>query len=331
MIKIFWVRLLAVLLGIGLFTNISFGQCNAIGSTPWNIAGTWNSCGGTFPTAANQVVITGFTVTLPSSQAAGNLAGSGTISSVGSNILSIGSALANTTFSGIIQNGAGITGITKVGSNTQTFSGANTYTGVTTINAGVVSVGTINNGGVAGNLGQAGVAATNLVLGGGTLQYTGGSASTDRAFALTTGTTSSINITTAGTTLTMSGASGNGTNGALTKLGSGTLLLSGANTYTGLTTISAGTIKVGSNTALGTNAAGTSVSVGAALDLNGVNYSTTEALTLNGTGTGATTGALLNSNATAATFAGTVALGSSSTINTTNQITLSGVVSGANT
>jgi hypothetical protein len=56
-----------------------------------------------------------------------------------------------------------------------------------------------------------------------------------------------------------------------------------------LTTVSAGTLKLGAaggatNTPLGTTGAGTTVSSGAALDLNGYSLGTAEALTLNGTG-----------------------------------------------
>jgi len=70
----------------------------------------------------------------------------------------------------------------------------------------------------------------------------------------------------------------------ITKTGSGALTLSGNNSYTGTTTISAGTLKLGSLNALGTNARGTTVSSGAVLDLNGFTLSTAEGLTLNGTG-----------------------------------------------
>ena len=143
------------------------------------------------------------------------------------------------TVSGIISTAFGIT---KVGAGTMTLSGVNTYTGITTINAGILSVSTIGNGGVAGNLGAATNVAANLVLGGGTLQYSGASASTNRSYTLTAGTTSFIDITT--NTLTLSGAGAN-TTGALTKTGTGTLLLTGANLYTGLTTVTDGVLQYG--------------------------------------------------------------------------------------
>ncbi|MDD4986387.1 MAG: autotransporter-associated beta strand repeat-containing protein, partial [Dehalococcoidales bacterium] len=111
------------------------------------------------------------------------------------------------------------------------------------------------------------------------------------------------------------------TRGTLTKDGAGTLLLSGNNTYTGLTTISVGVIKLGAagdgvNGPLGTVAAGTTVAIRAALDLNGYSLSTAEALTLNGSGTLAA-GALRNTSASEATYSGLITLGSSSTISGT--------------
>ncbi|HEU0233509.1 MAG TPA: autotransporter-associated beta strand repeat-containing protein [Gallionella sp.] len=162
--------------------------------------------------------------------------------------------------------GSGIA-LNKTTNGTVTLSGANTYTGATTISGGVLSVATIGNGGVAGNLGQATNLAANLVLGGGTLQYTGANDSTDRNFILTTGTTSSFDVT--ANNLTMAGASTN-TTGALTKLGNGTLTLSGANLYTGLTTVSAGNLTLAGGAAivdagvvnLGTSGASLTLSAG---------------------------------------------------------------------
>lgn len=147
--------------------------------------------------------------------------------------------------------GSGI--LTKSTSGIVTLSGLNTYTGATRINAGTLSVSMLDDGGLPSNIGASTTTAANLTLGGGTLQYTGASATINRNYVLTTATSSGIEITSAGTNLTFSGASTN-TTGALTKSGAGTLTFSGANLYTGLTTVSEGTLAAGVNNALSSGA-----------------------------------------------------------------------------
>ena len=160
-----------------------------------------------------------------------------------------GSSL-NGSYNGVI---SGTGSLNKSGAGEVILSGTNTYTGVTTISAGTLSVASIGNGGVAGNLGQATNAAANLVLGGGTLKYTESSVSSDRNFTLSTGTSSTIDVNTSGTTLTLSGAS-TATTGALTKAGAGTLTLTGASLHTGTTTISAGVLNIGSTGSIASSA-----------------------------------------------------------------------------
>ncbi|MEW5759012.1 MAG: autotransporter-associated beta strand repeat-containing protein, partial [Candidatus Omnitrophota bacterium] len=232
--------------------------------------------------------------------------------------LTVGGA-GNTTISSVIATTTGT--LTKDGAGTVTLSGVNTYTGATTINAGTLSVATIANGGVACNIGAATTAAGNLVLGGGTLQYTGVTASTDRNYTLTAATTSTIEIPDS-VTFTISGASTN-TTGALTKTGAGTLKLSGANLYTGTTTVSAGTLQYGANNALSSGAVAVS---GGTLDL--VTYTdTVGAVTLSSGSITSTTGILtgtsyaVQSGSISAILAGAVAL----TKTTAGTVTLSGV------
>ncbi len=175
--------------------------------------------------------------------AGGSAVGNATLTLVGT---------ASTSFAGTIIDGTGggTLGLTKNGSGTQTLTGTNTFTGATKISGGTLSVATIGNGGGGGNLGAATGAAANLVFDGGTLQYTGANASTDRNFTINSGKTAFINVTT--NNLTVSGGSA-ATDGSLTKRGGGTLTLTGLNDNTGTTTIEGGTLALAGTASLASN------------------------------------------------------------------------------
>lgn len=159
------------------------------------------------------------------------------------------SGAGDTAIEGSIATGLG--NLTKSGEGTLKLSGVNTYAGVTTLEGGVLSVATIENGGVAGNLGAASNAASKLIFSGGTLQYTGASAATDRNFTLSDGTSSTLEVSS--NALTLNGASA-ATSGALRKSGAGTLVLAAINGHTGQTEVLAGTLRYGVDNALAAGA-----------------------------------------------------------------------------
>lgn len=187
-------------------------------------------------------------------------------------------------------------GFTKAGAGSVILNQANTYTGVTTLSAGTLSVATIGDGGVAGNLGQATNAAGNLVFDGGTLHYTGANATSNRAFTIIAGKTATINTA---NNLSLAGATGAATTGALTKTGAGILTLTGgASNYTGATTVNGGTLRVSGSGSIGTGAATVSGS-GSILDVArndtwGNHSGSVQALTIQ-TGGLVTNGAVVNS------------------------------------
>jgi fibronectin-binding autotransporter adhesin len=158
----------------------------------------------------------------------------------------------------------GNTGLLKTNSGTLTILTTNNYVGATTIAGGVVQVAYLPNSGVLnpGPLGASSGDSANLVIGNGTLTYTGNTTGTDRGATLTD-SNSSINIANSATVLTDSGSfSGSGT---LIKAGPGTLILSSANSY-GATVVSNGTLQVNSTvSAIGT---GPVNFVGGSLSLN---------------------------------------------------------------
>jgi autotransporter-associated beta strand protein len=187
-----------------------------------------------------------------------------------------------------VNNIAGNTGLTKQGSGRLTLpGGANTYTGVTTISGGTLSVGMLANGGSASDIGAASSSAANIVFNGGTLQYTGAAASVDRLFTvgLSGGTvdvegTGPLTLSNPGTSpllgpLTLSGSTAD-TNtlasalinsGGVNKSGKGTWVLTSTNSYGGGTEVASGVLQVGANGSTGSLGGGNvSLAAGTAID-----------------------------------------------------------------
>src|SRR5207248_8723431 len=84
-------------------------------------------------------------------------------------------------FAPIISSG---NALTKSGNGAWTVTANNDYTGVTTVSAGTLIVNSIPNAGVPSPIGAAYNGASDLVLTGGTLRYTGAAGSTNRLFSL---------------------------------------------------------------------------------------------------------------------------------------------------
>ena len=152
----------------------------------------------------------------------------------------------------------------KVGSDTLTLSGTNTYTGATIIEGGTLRAGSTGALPSATSVTLANAAGVLLDLGG----YS------QTIAALSGGGPSGGNVALGGRTLTVGSGSfaGSlyGTGGSLWKVGSGTLTLYGTNTYTGATIIDGGTLRTGADGALPAATAVTLAnSSGALLDLDG--------------------------------------------------------------
>lgn len=249
--------------------------------------------------------------------------------------------------------------LTKDGTGTLTLSGANTIGGTITVAGGALNIRTADALGSATG-GTSVLAGAALQLQGGivfnpeTLALAGSGTSGTGALrnmsgnnsytgAITLDAASTIGpdadlltitgtIATSGHAATFTGAGSthvtgvvSGT-GSVTKNADGTLILSGANTYSGTTTVNAGVLSVRHSSGLGATTAGTTVSNGAEIQMQRGIAVGAEALTLNGSGSSGS-GALRNMSGNNS-WADNITLGSDSVIESLlRQLTLSGTLS----
>ena len=227
----------------------------------------------------------------------------------------------------------GTGGVTYFGTGTVTMAGPNAYTGVTTLDGSVLSLG-------AGTAFRQ-TATDTLVINSGTIQGTA-SISIPNNFSmtnaqLTLGSTFPVAFTGAGTlsgfnTLTGTTTGGTYFNGPisgagstlLTIAGAGQITFNGSNSYAGITTLTGtGTVVLGNNNALGTSllniaaaaniiAANTNVTLNNNYEINGaaITFTGDSSITFNGNGTAIANSTLTVNNST--TLAGTLSGGGGS-------------------
>ena len=254
----------------------------------------------------------------------GSITGTGTLSSTNFNFTnSLGTQIIVSAPLGTPGAGA-TTALVQSGAGTTTLSGANTYSGSTTVSAGTLEVGALNT-----------IPSTSTVsVGGGTLLMSNadsvGAVNVSSGTISGAGTLTSNAFTfsnTAANPVTVSAPLGGG---SVTISGGGLTTLSAANTYTGGTTLASGTLSISADNNLGANASGVTFSGGTLLASGSVELQSSRGIVMTGTGElDAASGFTL---AVDGVISSTGALNINSAVNTGN-VTLKGVntYSGATT
>lgn len=201
--------------------------------------------------------LAGFTETI------GSIAGAGNITLGTNGRLVAGGDGTSTAFSGVISGGGTTGGITKAGAGTLTLSGANTHTGTTVVNGGTLLAGAANTlsatSAVVVNTG----ATLNLADNSQTIPSLAGAGNV----ALGTGTPLGTLTVGDSTSTTFSGVISGTMN--VNKVGSGTLTLSGNNTYAGTTDVNVGRLLVMGQTGTDSGTGSGTVVVGNGATLGG--------------------------------------------------------------
>jgi autotransporter-associated beta strand protein len=227
--------------GAGGLTKVGTGTFILSGANANAYTGATNITAGTLQAGAANIFASGSAFVVGAAgnldlngfnQSIGSLAGSGAVS-LGAGTLTTGNDNTNTTFSGSL---SGTGGLTKVGTGIFTLSTLAAYTGATNVNAGTLQAGAANVFATTGAYTIASGAILDLN------SFNQSIASLAGAGSVTLGTAT----LTAGSDNTSTTFSGDisGVGGGLTKVGTGTLTLSGTSLYTGATNISAGTLLV---------------------------------------------------------------------------------------
>jgi len=359
----------------GLLTNATGANANISGALnnalinrgTVNLTGTTTGITELTMATGSAFNVGGFATTI------GTLTGGGGIVSLGSATLTLGSGTQSQTYDGTM---TGTGGVTKVSANTFSLSGAQSYTGLTSVNGGTFILGSnaslagamVNNATVSSNGQIAGLVTNNATListgtlGGGLVNAAGttanlrgtvaGAISNAGAIALTGATAGIGAVTQAGTGSFVLGSNstsfgslagsgtvrlangavlttgGNNTStsfagvitgaGGLTKTGAGTFTLTGANALTGLTTVNAGSLVIGTGGSL----AGEVANNATFTNVGTVGGAVTNAGTLISTGT--LSGALTNNAGALAQLSGQL----NNTVTNAGTIVLTGATSG---
>ena len=211
--------------------------------------GGGGAAGGGVTNAGGILVASGSgALTIGVSGTAGTIQAGGTTTNTVGDLVFINNSSNPLTINSAIATNGGTTGTTPVsinGTGRVVFAGANTFTGGITINSGVLEYS--DGSAAAKSLGSPTAGATNIVLNGGALRYTG-TTSNNLIFGATVNSFSAIDVPSSTGTInqTAQGMIGvAGVAGILQKTGAGTLTLSGTTTDTNLSVeVVAGTLNL---------------------------------------------------------------------------------------